>query len=55
MNTDWAAAETWHPTVHMLQVKLLYYTTHTVIGQYYETANRMTLEFKISLLLMKRD
>jgi len=47
MNTDLATAETRHLTVHTLQVKLPYYIMHTAAGQYYKTANRMTLEFKI--------
>jgi len=55
MNSDLAAAETRHLTIHMLQVKLLYYIMHTVVGLNYKTANRMTLEFKISIYLMKPD
>jgi len=46
-NTDLAAAETRHLTVHMPQIKLLHYIMHTVVGQNYQTANRMTLQFKI--------
>jgi hypothetical protein len=47
MNTDLAAAETRHLTVHLPQIKLLHYIMRTVVGQNYQTANRITLEFKI--------
>lgn len=53
--TDLAAAETRHLTIYMLQVKLLYYIMHTVVGHNYKSANRKTLEFKISIYLMKPD